>query len=83
VRWSGSASRWPSSCRSSGLPGIPPAYGVAGVATPGYGGLLVGPPLIGFVAEHAGLWSGFLMLALLGAMLAVGGYLVARRRGED
>jgi fucose permease len=65
------------------LPGIPPAYGVAGVATPGYAGLLVGPPLIGFVAEHAGLWSGFLMLALLGAMLAVGGYLVARRRGED
>lgn len=61
------------------LPGIPAAYGVAGVATPGYGGLLVGPPLIGFLAEHAGLAAGFLLLAAFGMVLAVGGYFVARR----
>jgi MFS family permease len=63
------------------LPGIPSAYGVAAVATPGYAGLLVGPPLIGFLAEHAGLRSGFLLLALFGAILAAGGWLVARRHG--
>ncbi len=61
------------------LPGISPAYGVAGVATPGYAGLLVGPPLIGFVAEHASLGAGFLLLALCGAVLAAAGYFVARR----
>jgi MFS family permease len=64
---------------SGRLPGISAAYGVASVATPGYGGLLVGPAMIGFVAELAGLRVSFVLLTLLGLLLAAGGYVVARR----
>lgn len=35
--------------------GVPPGVGVAMVATLGYGGLLMGPPLIGFGGDHFGL----------------------------
>ncbi|NBJ12277.1 MFS transporter [Microvirga arsenatis] len=42
--------------------GIPPSMGVAMVATLGYGGLLLGPPLIGFGGEFLGLRA---MLGLL------------------
>jgi predicted MFS family arabinose efflux permease len=55
-------------------PGQPAATGVAAVATTGYFGLLAGPPVIGFVAEH---WSlalafGLLAAACLGVALAGG-----------
>jgi hypothetical protein len=42
--------------------------GIATVATVGYGGFLLGPPAIGFVAEHAGLPAA-LGLAAAGAAL--------------
>lgn len=42
--------------------------GIAQVATIGYGGFLLGPPIIGFAAEHWGLRAA-LGLALLGALL--------------
>jgi hypothetical protein len=45
-------------------PGQAPATGVAAVATTGYFGLLVGPPLIGFIAEFSSLGTAFLMLAV-------------------
>ncbi|WP_157961467.1 MFS transporter [Microvirga flavescens] len=35
--------------------GVPPGMGVAMVATLGYGGLLMGPPIIGFGGDHLGL----------------------------
>jgi MFS family permease len=44
------------------MKGIPPSMGVAMVATLGYGGLLMGPPLIGFGGEIFGLRA---MLGLL------------------
>ncbi|MBM1170760.1 MFS transporter [Microvirga arabica] len=44
------------------MKGIPPSMGVAMVATLGYGGLLMGPPLIGFGGEILGLRA---MLGLL------------------
>ncbi|QFU16854.1 MFS transporter [Microvirga thermotolerans] len=55
-------------------PGIPPSMGVAMVATLGYAGLLLGPPLIGFGADLLGLRAMFGLLAL-GALVVV---LVAR-----
>lgn len=42
--------------------------GIAQVATIGYGGFLLGPPVIGFVAEHLGLRAA-LGIALAGAVL--------------
>ncbi len=42
-----------------------PAQGIATVATIGYGGFLVGPPMIGFVAGAAGLGAGLFVVSLL------------------
>ena len=47
-----------------------PGPAIAGVATLGYGGMLLGPPVMGFVAQVAGLRVAFGMLALL-ALVAV------------
>ena len=44
-----------------------PGVAVASVAMMGYTGFLVGPPLIGFVAQVAGLRAGLGMVVLLGA----------------
>ena len=38
------------------------AEGIATVATIGYGGFLLGPPLIGLLAQHVGLGSALLVL---------------------
>lgn len=42
---------------------IAPGPAIAGVATLGYGGMLLGPPLIGFVAQLTGMRLSFLVLA--------------------
>jgi fucose permease len=42
-----------------------PAQGIATVATIGYGGFLVGPPMIGFIAGAAGLGTGLLVVSML------------------
>jgi hypothetical protein len=52
------------------LPGIAPGVGLAMVSTFGYGGFLVGPPAIGFVAELAGLRLAFAGLVVAGAVVA-------------
>jgi fucose permease len=54
---------------------VPPSVGVASVATLGYGGLLMGPPLIGFGGDLVGLRA---MLALLAAFALVTALLSAR-----
>ncbi|WP_300035337.1 MFS transporter [uncultured Roseobacter sp.] len=48
---------------------VAPGPAIAAVATLGYGGLLLGPPVIGFVAQMTGLRLSFVLLALL-ALLA-------------
>jgi len=48
-----------------------PAQGIAMVATIGYGGFLVGPPLIGFLAGHVGLGVALWVVAALGVVLFV------------
>lgn len=57
------------------IPGIPPAAGLATFASFSFVGFLAGPPLIGFIAEAAGLPYG---LAFVGLMLLISA-LVARR----
>ncbi|GAC1559297.1 MAG: MFS transporter [Herpetosiphon sp.] len=58
-------------------PGIAPGIGIAAMATAGYTGFLVGPPLIGSVAEIASLRSGLGVLALFGLVIVRLGATVA------
>ena len=55
--------------RAANEPGQSAGAAIAGVATFGYGGLLLGPPIIGFVAERTSLESGFLVLAVLSVVI--------------
>ncbi|MEO0401448.1 MAG: MFS transporter [Pseudomonadota bacterium] len=64
--------------RAANDPHLPPGTAIASVATLGYGGLLLGPPLIGFVAHAATLRTGFAVLSVLAALIIVLAYAVRR-----
>jgi MFS family permease len=53
------------------LPGVPAATGLSRVTAVGYSGLMAGPPVIGFVAEGAGLAWALAVPAALAALIAV------------
>ncbi|MFC4427909.1 MFS transporter [Deinococcus navajonensis] len=58
--------------------------GIAEVATIGYGGFLLGPPLIGFVAQHVGLsWALGLALTAAALVAALGARAFALVRPVD
>jgi MFS family permease len=48
------------------VPGLTPGMGLAAVSSTGYLGFMVGPPLIGGLAEVAGLPNALILLVLLG-----------------
>ncbi len=50
---------------------MPPALAIAAVTTTGYAGILLGPALIGFVAEATSLATAFWMLAALMALVPI------------
>ena len=50
---------------------MPRAMAVAGVATFAYGGILLGPPLIGFIAQATSLHLALSLLILLGLVMAL------------
>jgi MFS family permease len=59
--------------RAARDPNVAPGHAIASVATLGYGGMLLGPPIIGFVAQITGMRLSFVVLAglvLLTFMLA-------------
>lgn len=60
-------------------PGVAPGMGIAAMATSGYTGFLVGPPLIGSVAEVLTLRGALGMLALFGLLIVVLGSSVGGR----
>jgi fucose permease len=60
------------------IPGVEPGRALSAVATTGYPGFLAGPPLIGGVAEAAGLAIGLGLVSVACALVAVG----ARRLPE-
>lgn len=70
----GIAGIFPAVFRTAGqLPGRPPGPSMAAAVTLGYGGFLLGPPVIGFVAEATSLGFALALLAplcLIGAMLS-------------
>lgn len=74
----GLANIFPSAIGRAGSLGGP--GGVALVSTFGYGGMLVGPPSIGFLAEAAGLP---LALTTVAALAAVAGVIAFAIRGTD
>jgi MFS family permease len=53
------------------VPGVPPGQALAAVATTGYLGFLAGPPLIGVVAETAGLAVGLGVVSAACALVAL------------
>ena len=56
--------------RAARDPQMAPGPAIASVAILGYGGMLLGPPIIGFVAQFSGMRLSFLVLAGL-ALLAL------------
>jgi MFS family permease len=56
--------------RAANDPTMRPGPAIASVATLGYGGMLLGPPVVGFIAQMTGLRVSFAALAAL-ALLAV------------
>ncbi|OWQ85014.1 MFS transporter [Roseateles terrae] len=57
---------------------MPPAFAVAAVTTTGYAGVLLGPALIGFIAQGVGLSTAFWLLAGLLCLVPVSAGRVAR-----
>ncbi|WP_299654283.1 MFS transporter [uncultured Tateyamaria sp.] len=64
--------------RAARDPHLPPGSAIASVATLGYGGLLLGPPVIGFIAHATSLRLGFGVLAALAGLIIVLAYAVRR-----
>jgi hypothetical protein len=60
-------------------PGIAPSTAIAAMATAGYTGFLVGPPLIGSLAEAVTLRGALGLLVVVGILVAVFGAAVERR----
>ncbi len=57
--------------RAASDPNVPPGQAIASVATLGYGGLLIGPPMIGFLAEILGLQVAFAILLPLAVLIVL------------
>lgn len=64
---------------ASRTPGVSANTAIAAMATVGYTGFLIGPPLIGTVAEVVTLRGALGLLALVGVLVAVFGRAVERR----
>ncbi len=63
---------------AAGRAGTAASTGVSAVATLGYGGMLLGPPVIGVVADLAGLRVALALLVVAMAVMALGARRVAR-----
>lgn len=57
---------------ASRVPGVTPSVGVASVATTALFGFLLGPPVVGFIAQYYGLSVGLAALGMCGAIIVVG-----------
>ena len=68
--------------RAAADPRVPPGQGIASVATLGYGALLLGPPVIGQIAELASLRLGFVLLGIFALTVSVLAPVLGRRTGE-
>jgi len=60
------------------IPGMSPGAGVAAVATLGYGGLLLAPPVLGWVAMQSSVTMALAMLSLSGLVIALNARILTR-----
>jgi predicted MFS family arabinose efflux permease len=58
---------------------MPTGLAVAAISTVGYSGVLLGPALIGFVAQQIGLPNAFIMLALLLGLVPVFSFMITKK----
>lgn len=63
---------------ASRIPGMSAGAGVAAVATLGYGGLLLAPPVLGYIASHASVMVALGMLSLSGLVIALSAGVIKR-----
>ena len=61
---------------ASRVPGVSPAAAIAAVSSIGYAGFMVGPPLIGGIAQHSSLTWALSVVVLAASVLALGSRLV-------
>lgn len=61
---------------ASQTPGIASGTAIAAMATSGYTGFLVGPPLIGFIANEISLRGALVLLAVFGVLVMLSGGLI-------
>ncbi|AXI47965.1 MFS transporter [Sulfitobacter sp. SK012] len=66
--------------RAARDPDVPTGPAIASVATLGYGGMLLGPPVIGFIAQLTGMRLSFIALAGLAILAA---FLAPKLKVED
>jgi MFS family permease len=59
---------------------VDPLLAVAGMTTVGYTGFVVGPPIMGALAEHVGLRATMAVLVAMGIGVALGGVLARERQ---
>ena len=64
------------------IPSVLPELAIAAVSTAGYSGFLLGPPVIGVVAEHYTLGAGLAVVAFALAIIALGGASLASEGGR-
>jgi MFS family permease len=64
---------------ASRIPGMGAGAGVAAVATLGYGGLLMAPPVLGYIAAHSSVMVALGMLSLSGLVIAMSAGIIKRQ----
>lgn len=68
---------------SAHIPGVSPTTGIASVATALASGLLIGPPVIGFIAQGFGLTAALSLVGLVGLAIAAGASLRTWHERDD
>ncbi|MGI4844650.1 MAG: MFS transporter [Janthinobacterium lividum] len=66
---------------ASRIPGMSAGAGVAAVATLGYGGLLLAPPVLGYIASHASIMVALGLLSLSGLVIAMSARIIRVQSG--
>ena len=64
---------------ASRIPGMGAGAGVAAVATLGYGGLLMAPPVLGYIASHSSVTVALGVLSLSGLVIAMSAGIIKRQ----
>lgn len=52
------------------VPGVAPAHGIAAVSSVGYFGMMIGPPIIGFIAHARSLTAGLMVVIVFAAVVS-------------